>query len=202
MFMRLFKEQLKPKFHFLIHYPGIIRKMGPLKYLSSIRYEGFHKLSKTYASIVTSRKNIISSLAIKLQLQFSYRLLIKKGIDSLKVGKDIGIVSNELFNIPQIDNKRLTEVSWVKFNSILFKRNFVIIANPDENNLSFGIMIHIMLDENKDIFVYYRKCVILGLNMHFKGYEISLPCGNNQTELDVIKISKSLNVRMQLSYFG
>lgn len=49
--MLLFKKQLRPKFHVLIHYPGIIRKMGPLKYLFSIRYEGFHKLSKTYAFV-------------------------------------------------------------------------------------------------------------------------------------------------------
>jgi len=145
---------------------------------------------------VTSRRNIISSLAIKLQLQFSYRLLINKGIDDLlKIGRNIGIASIESTNIFQIDNRHLTEVSWVKFNSILFKRNFVIIANLDEKNLLFGIMIHIMLDENRDIFVYYRKCVTLGLDMHFEAYEISLPCGNNQTELNVIKISKSLNVR-------
>lgn len=88
MFIRLFKEQLKPKFHFITNYPGIIHKMGLLKYLSSIRYEGFHKLSKTYASIMTSRKNIILSLATKLQLHCCSQLLIRKGFDdSLEVGK-------------------------------------------------------------------------------------------------------------------
>lgn len=114
-------------------------------------------------------------ITCELQLQFSYRLLINKGIDDLKIGRNIEIALIESTNIFQIDNKRLTEVSWVKFNSVLFKHNFVIIANPDENNLLFGIMIHIMLDENKDIFVHYRKCVTLGLDMHFKAYEISLP---------------------------
>lgn len=197
MFMRLFKEQLKPKFHFMTHYPEIIRKIGPLKYLFSIRYEGFHKLSKTYAAIVTSQKNIISSLAIKLQLQFAYRLLIKKGLnDSLKVEKNLRLLSTKLTNVLHIDSQyreHLTEVSWIKFNNILFKRNFVIITDFDENNLSFGIMMHVMLDEKENIFVCYRKCITLGLDIHFNAYEISLPCENN--EICVIKVSKPLTVK-------
>jgi hypothetical protein len=77
-YVQLFNDHLKPKFHFMTHYPGIIRKMGPLKMFSCIRYEGFHKISKTYASIITSRKNITLTLATKLQLHCCYRYLSKK----------------------------------------------------------------------------------------------------------------------------
>lgn len=66
MYIQLFNDYLKPKFHFMVHYPEIIRRMGPLQNLSSIRYEGFHKISKTYASIVTSKKNITLTLALKV----------------------------------------------------------------------------------------------------------------------------------------
>lgn len=196
MFIRLFKEQLKPKFHFLVHYPGIIRKMGLLNNLSSVRYEGFHKLSKTYASIVTSRKNIVVTLATKLQLHFCYRLLIKKGLDDLfECGAQKEITSIEFTNTFHADNGCLTEVSWIRFNSILFKPDFIIITNLDENNLSFGIMTRTLIDRNKNIFVYYKKCVTLGLDTHFKAYEISLPHVDDPIELRLVNTSKPLDVK-------
>ena len=36
---KLFPESLKPKHHFLVHYPTIIRCMGPLWNLSTMRCE-------------------------------------------------------------------------------------------------------------------------------------------------------------------
>lgn len=58
MYIRLFHDHLKPKFHFMVHYPEIIRRMGPFKSLSSIRYEGFHNISKNYASNIKEKYNI------------------------------------------------------------------------------------------------------------------------------------------------
>src|SRR5262249_20276361 len=145
MYIRLFNDYLKPKFHFMIHYPTIIRRMGPLKNLSSIRYEGFHKISKTYASIVTSRKNITLTLAIKLQLHCCYRFLSKKGLnDIIEIGKQIGLLScdtnahlvalihreilsatnlpkSNFSNVSQVNDYNLMEISWIRYNNVMFK---------------------------------------------------------------------------------
>lgn len=43
LYKDLFGKSLKPKHHFLIHYPTIISKIGPPIYYSSIRFEGKHK---------------------------------------------------------------------------------------------------------------------------------------------------------------
>lgn len=39
LYLRLFKDRLKPKHHFMVHYVTIMRMSGPLGLLSSMRYE-------------------------------------------------------------------------------------------------------------------------------------------------------------------
>jgi len=199
MYIQLFNDYLKLKFHFMIHYPEIIRRMGPLKNLFSIQYEGFHKISKTYASIVTSRKNITLTLALKIQLQSCYRFLSKKGLDDIiKIGPEIGLVSNDsdaylialirkktlstttrpksiFMNVSEIDDNILMKVAWIRYNSVIFRPKYVIISNADENNLSFEIIKRIILKNREIFYVIYKKCTTLGLDTHFKAYEIELP---------------------------
>lgn len=90
LFITLFNERLKPKYHLLTHYPDIIVKVGPLHTLSSMRYEAFHKIGKTNAHIVTSRRNILYTLAIRYQLKLCYRLHFKIGLKTkYELGKTI-----------------------------------------------------------------------------------------------------------------
>lgn len=72
LYLNLFKEPLKPKHHYLIHYPQIIIKMGPLKNLSCARFEAKHKEIKQYAKVIASRLNPPYTLALKQQLQLTH----------------------------------------------------------------------------------------------------------------------------------
>lgn len=78
LYMKLFDECLKPKFHNLLYYARKIKDFGPLRNLSSIRFESFHKLSKINARLVCSRINIVFTLSLNLQLQFANRILSKR----------------------------------------------------------------------------------------------------------------------------
>lgn len=220
MYIRLFNDYLKPKYHFMIHYPGIITKMGPLNNLSSIRYEGFHKLSKTYSSIVSSRKNITLTLAIKLQLHCCYKLLCKKGLnDKIEIGREIGLISynrnahllalihtqilpkkDNLFkcniqSLSAIEDNSLMEVSWIYYNNIMFKPEYIIISDNDENNLVFGVMTHIILLTSEIFFVIYKKCITLGFDIHFKAYEIILPHDNCLPQIYIVNTTEECNVK-------
>lgn len=64
----LFNDNLKPKFHLLIHYPTVIKYSGPPKHFWCFRYEAKHKEMKSYAHAITSRKNITLSLAKKMSI--------------------------------------------------------------------------------------------------------------------------------------
>lgn len=80
-YITLFKDTLKPKHHFLIHYPLIIDKSGPPRHFWCFKYESKHKELKMYARAITSRRNIIVSLAKKFQLKFADFLLNGTTID-------------------------------------------------------------------------------------------------------------------------
>ncbi|XP_011858359.1 PREDICTED: uncharacterized protein LOC105555920, partial [Vollenhovia emeryi] len=49
LYLQLSSTPLKPKFHYLIHYPGMMQKLGPLHNLWSMRYESKHRTLKIAA---------------------------------------------------------------------------------------------------------------------------------------------------------
>lgn len=69
------KTPLKPKHHYLLHYPRVMMKMGPLRYVSAIRFEAKHREIKQNAKIVTSRRNPSYTLALKQQLALTHRFV-------------------------------------------------------------------------------------------------------------------------------
>ena len=70
---------LKPKHHFMTHYPLIIKKMGPSSHIHSTRSEYKHRQQKSTSNSVPTRFNICKTIAIKQQLMFVNRLLLNKG---------------------------------------------------------------------------------------------------------------------------
>lgn len=61
---------LIPKLHFLLHYALIIRMVGPVVYMNTIRYEAVHQLFKQNAKNTKNFINILKSLALKHQERF------------------------------------------------------------------------------------------------------------------------------------
>lgn len=70
-YMSLSGCDLKPKFHFLLHYPRTFLRFGPLSRLSSMRFEGKHRPFKTSSNVCASRVNITKTLATKHQLSLN-----------------------------------------------------------------------------------------------------------------------------------
>ncbi|XP_055585933.1 uncharacterized protein LOC129738704 [Uranotaenia lowii] len=74
MYQELFKKNLKPKHHMVVHYPSVIKASGPIRYLMCFRNEAKHKGFKQYAHMISSRKNICFTLCVKASLQFTFDL--------------------------------------------------------------------------------------------------------------------------------
>ncbi|XP_036319630.1 uncharacterized protein LOC118734042 [Rhagoletis pomonella] len=75
LYISLFGETLKPKHHFMTHYPSALRMCGPLKKIWCFRFEAKHRQSKMYSKSITSRLNPPWSLATKASLKFSEFLI-------------------------------------------------------------------------------------------------------------------------------
>ena len=79
LFHRVFPDfQMTPKFHNLVHYPSQVRKHGPLKKYSAIRYEAKHSEMKQYLANSKNRMNPCKSMAEAHQLASALRLSSSK----------------------------------------------------------------------------------------------------------------------------
>lgn len=86
MFLKLFKCSLKPKHHFMLHYPRILRETGPIAHNWGFRFEGKHYQLKQYSSVCRSRINITKSVATRHQMILCS--VLWRGIqNSLEIGK-------------------------------------------------------------------------------------------------------------------
>lgn len=66
---RLFPDvPLKPKHHYILHYPYLILQFGPLRHLWTLRFEGKHSYFKNVIRHSPNFKNVLFSLSKKHQL--------------------------------------------------------------------------------------------------------------------------------------
>ncbi|KAF4531567.1 hypothetical protein B566_EDAN013571 [Ephemera danica] len=82
LYLKIFKDDLKPKYHFLLHYGRIFELAGPLCNISSERFEANHKNFKEHAHQMRCRKNLTYSLSLYHQIFFSNRLQVNESINS------------------------------------------------------------------------------------------------------------------------
>lgn len=182
LYIKYSKNTLKPKFHFLTHYPLIIKKFGPVVHFWSMRYEAKHRISKISARSSFNRRNICKTLAIKHQLQLND--IFTKGLlcHSLVIGpskilncsKYILIKSE--FNLST--NEPLIRISWAELKGTRYKVNSILTKDLDDDNPQFVSV--------KDIFMYGSDKIIfeckllntVGFNEHLHAFEIEIPVSN------------------------
>lgn len=82
-YLEMFNEKIKPKHHLLLHYPKIIKKIGPPILTSSFQGESKHREIIKVCHSITSRKQILLSATIRYQLKTCCRFISKKGLINL-----------------------------------------------------------------------------------------------------------------------
>lgn len=116
LYQLLFKKTLKPKHHFLLHYPGIIRKCGPIERMMCFRLEANHQGFKEYAHVISSRVNIAYTLCQKSCLQFSHAKYHKLFFN---LESDCKFVPNSLESRPYL-SKIVSEFPFQSSELVLF----------------------------------------------------------------------------------
>ncbi|KAL2101492.1 hypothetical protein ACEWY4_003253 [Coilia grayii] len=66
--------KLRPKHHYIEHYPVLIKKYGPLTEFWTIRFEAKHSFFKKVVRNTGNFKNVLQTLATRHQLMLSYYL--------------------------------------------------------------------------------------------------------------------------------
>ncbi|XP_053597917.1 uncharacterized protein LOC103578086 isoform X2 [Microplitis demolitor] len=166
-FIRVFDEHLKPKYHILLHYSRIIKKIGPLIHFSSYKGESKHLHIKKVSNSITSRKQLPLSIAIRCQLDCCFRYLCKNGLNNIvSVSKNIQ---------QSITNDNEYSVPWYQINGVKYKEGMVILTNFDEMDQPvFYLIDDILIDKKNDEIITFNSLLlrIIEFNSHFNAYHV------------------------------
>ncbi|KAJ8018351.1 hypothetical protein HOLleu_43701 [Holothuria leucospilota] len=125
LFLELFPDRhLKPKHHFILHYPRAALKIGPLIHYWAMRFEAKHTFFRRLSHIICNFKNITKSMAYRHQMYQCHQMLSKKAFKnaSLEIGPgsstllsvlpDCNLLSNLLGMYPLFGDVFITK--WAK----------------------------------------------------------------------------------------
>ncbi|KAK3926396.1 Bifunctional lysine-specific demethylase and histidyl-hydroxylase NO66 [Frankliniella fusca] len=186
MYIELFHQTLKPKFHHMLHYRDILKSVGPLVLLSSIRWEAKHRFIKQVARNTCSRINLPYTLMVKIMLDFGFRVLSEDGLrpefelGKMSVYRREFVDPNNLIEYFDVDvphGESFNTVSWLKVNGIYFKNGMVIHVDVSEHLPVFAHIVHIIFDgvteghEPNVIFVC-RYLSTICFSHHYHSYEV------------------------------
>lgn len=162
-------EPLKPKHHYVTHYPYLIRKFGPLRHLWTMRFESKHKYFKEIIRHSPNFKNVLFSLAQKHELKKALSLTNSKCYD------DLTLVSLMSFEINDMSSSVIAAISKkCNIQHIRYLCNEIIFRNITYKNKSY-----ICFSINE--FGYYCICKVKFIlvygnlaNIYFFGTQIDV----------------------------
>lgn len=171
----LFPNSLKPKHHILVHYPQIMKKVGSLWKISSMRSEGKHREGKIVSGSTITRVNICRTISIRHQLMLNFRFMVKKSTDICKFGTGSAFNLRSLpyfVKIKHFFSKTMTlemnVVKWFEINGfkIQFDSVFVVMKEIPE----FYIVDKIILDSRNNVHVTAKKINDVYLREHSQSF--------------------------------
>ena len=181
-FLKQFPDQeLKPKAHFLHHYPLMIKKFGSL--IKTLRFEAKHCYFKTMSQGSKSRKNICLTLAKRHQMSM-YLNYIEQ--DLLKHKNPQGIMIKEMVvealdqPVYNVLTERLditssdifSQSKAVLFEGQRYNKDEVVVLDFVNDEPLFGL-IKLVCYFKKEVYVLCDLLIILQFDTHLNSYEVT-----------------------------
>ncbi|XP_031329105.1 uncharacterized protein LOC116160105 [Photinus pyralis] len=160
---------LRPKHHYLKHYPFLIKKFGPLKHLWTLRFESKHLYFKNVLKHSPNFKNVLHTLSERHQLLQSQIMTHGYGtVFTNKATSDDAVpyVSEDFELVvaacisnssPLPLNQKLLVSQRVTFRGITFSKNmYVCIAKTEDDDFVLCRIKHIIVNE------FYTNLLFVG----------------------------------------
>jgi hypothetical protein len=158
------------KWHHLIHYPEILKTLGPAIRFWCMRFEAAHNIAKRRAQANGNFLNLSQSIANHLALVFTSNLL-----------------KDDMFDVMRlvIGPRESERARWVSIRGWEYRENTVVLlkkSSETENFLPvFAKITEIRVEDSKVSFSI-RLCETLGFDGHFHAFEIAInPENDTQT---------------------
>lgn len=168
LLLELFPDfKLKPKFHFVLHYPDMILAYGPLIHFWCMRFEAKHNYFKTLVHVVRNFKNLTLTLAGRHQMMQTCHMLSGKD-DFLKPNLEVSCVveihpaslSLEVCNLLKTAGFTNQEyhhtTNSITLNGIQYRTKMVVVIGYDQDEPCFG-QIDMIFVEGSSVWFLVRK---------------------------------------------
>lgn len=195
LYCQMSDVHLKPKFHFLTHYPQMLKKFGPLTQIWTMRFEAKHRVSKFMARASQSRVNICKTIAVKHQLILNDIFLKNKPLSPITTGKMNKVTAPEIhdvglnFQSQELNIDNCYSTSWVMINSIKFELFSILVVDISESTClpAFAEVMKIYIVNGKVIF-YCLSLECIDFNDHFFAYEVQKTSNNMLHNYDALSV--------------
>lgn len=191
VFKSTFNSNIIPKQHFMIHYPSVIRRMGPLINLWCMRYESKHNVLKRMATKLHNYKNLTKTLSQRHQ-----QLTATSG-DLLTINIQYSpSKSYELENYLYADliiegianfdlDTKITTYKWIKCGHEYGHKMLLCVGKNSFSLPQFNEIIDIFTVESKEfkdqIFFVTKKWTTVEFDENLHAYYLKLE--NNVTDI-------------------
>jgi len=178
-------ERLKPKHHFLVHYPRYIRKTGPLVNKWTLRFEGKHRFFKRIPSVVPNFKNVGKTFSYRHSLAQFFQWRSSSALKSTQCGPgrmeyvvhiDGSSAIAEVTDLV-VDGEVFT-VNWAEYCGTKYKPNMFVIYrhNFDDGLQEFGRICKILPRRGDCPYFLLQTYETKGFDDHFHAYVIDGRC--------------------------
>lgn len=177
------------KHHYMLHYPNIIRAVGPVVHMSTMRFEMLHKSFTKYSRRSNNFVNVTQSLTRNFQRSKLTEIPYQDEISNAKLRdipsgcfehyKDILLESFE-----NIEHVSITK--WLKINNNYYRKGLIL----KENNSSFCEIDEILFRSGN----FYFLCHEMEL-MEFDAFLFSVEIQEKKTKKHFISKEKTLQVK-------
>ena len=173
-------RKVKPKMHFLVHYPRAIMEVGPLGNFSEMRFEANHHTMKTFGGFVCNFKNIGKTLALRHQLQQASLWLdgtpFERRATGLKRERDVAAGSTEdahiLGTIMELDLV-IKSCLAVNFCGVQYRPKGVLVCGVHPDNLPiFNQILRIYVPTPSCVAFVCRRLITTGFTRHVYAYAV------------------------------
>lgn len=167
-------KTLKPKEHFLVHYPRIIREMGPIIFLWCMRFEGKHLYFKKLAQSNQNFVNICKTFSLRHQEYINHINSSPTESLSFKLFSTNDEIDFTVYSDLLLRSKITEDVTFVKTlssNNDKYKTNLFILTSVENDLPVFNEILAIFSHKNEAYFIL-DQWQTMQLNSKLIVYEI------------------------------
>ncbi|XP_066595370.1 uncharacterized protein [Prorops nasuta] len=204
----VFPNSLRPKHHFLVHYPRVFVASGPLWNLSSMRFESKNREAKISSHAAVCRINVCRTIAIKNQCHINYRFLKNE----TELPENYHTQTLFLTELPDFsffqhtlstkisNGKSVLTVKKINLNGTEICNNTIIMIPSEDGPLFYIVNTILALPNEKFLFITKLFKDVL-FDYHFQAYQIysSIFEWVSMDANDIVGFVKTHSVRLKLA---